>query len=310
MNKKPIWIDSDAGVDDAIALFSAFKLNNVDIKGISSVAGNVEEEKTYKNIRDLAHLAKVDAKVYHGATKPMVVELVMAKHVHGENGVGDIELEASPKEHETMLAWDALYQAAVEAKGELEVVTLGPLTNIAIAIAKYPDLETLIKRIYLMGGAIEGGNSTPCAEFNIYVDPHSAEAVFKSKIEKVMFGLDVTLKSSLTTKDIDDIYQQNTKVSKFFYDSIQTCLVFYDLYGYKNMMCLHDVCPVLYLEYPEFFEGTQAGVYVETQGQLTFGKTVSDIKSDFKFDKRDTLVILDVDQQKFAAKIKELLMSY
>lgn len=311
MSKRPVWIDTDCGVDDAIALFSAFQLKTIDIKGISAVCGNVEEAKTFKNTRDIAFMSKCQhISVYHGAEKPLNIELNTAKHVHGENGIGDLIIPSSPAPVETVMAWDALYEAAKEADGELELVTLGPLTNIAIAIAKYPDLPRYIKRILMMAGAIEGGNSTPCAEFNIYVDPHAAEVVFKTGIEKVMFGLDVTLKSSLTYDDINDIKNQNSEVSDFFFKSIQTALGFYELYGFHNMMCLHDVCPVIYLEYPDYFTGYQAGVYVETQGALTFGKTVCDLKSDFKFEKRDTLVMLDVDQPKFANKIKELLMSY
>lgn len=311
MSRKQVWIDSDCGVDDAIALFSAFQLKNIDILGISAVCGNVEEEKTYKNARDIAHLAKRDdIKVYHGATKPMIVELEMAKHVHGENGVGDIVLEESPSVHQSEMGWDALYQAAKNSPNGISLVTLGPLTNIAIAIAKYPDLSQYINEILIMGGAIEGGNSTPSAEFNIFVDPHSAQAVFMSDIPKVMFGLDVTLKSSLHMDDILEIKSCNNEVTDFFFESIQTCLIFYDKYGYKNMMCLHDVCPVLYLEYPDLFSGSMAGVYVETQGPLTFGKTVCDLKSDFKFEKRDTLVMTEVNQKEFAKIIKELLMSY
>lgn len=311
MQKKAIWIDTDCGIDDAIAILLACQLNSVDIKGISSVAGNVEEYKTFKNSRDVANLAnRNDIKVYSGAKQPLNKSLRNAAHVHGKNGLGDVEIEPSPADIQTENAFEMLYRAAKEAKGELEVVAVGPLTNIAITIANYPDIERYIKRLLIMGGAIDGGNQTPCAEFNIYADPHAAETVFKSNIPKVMFGLDVTLKSSLNISEFRSLKEKNSKVSKFFFDITESMKKFYEKSGHQNTICLHDACPVLFLEYPELFTGKMAGVYVETQGELTRGKTVSDLRTDFKFEKRDTLVMLDVNQKKFSETVETLLMNY
>lgn len=309
--KTPVWIDSDCGIDDAIALLAAFKLDSLDIKGISAVCGNVEEEKTFVNNRNIAYMAnRKDIKVYHGATKPLNITLETASHVHGNNGLGNIVIDESDAPVETEMAWDLIYKAAKEANGELELVAVGPLTNVAIAIAKYPDLEKYIKRLLIMGGAIEGGNASTAAEFNIFADPHAAQAVFKSEIPKVMFGLDVTLQSSLNLNDLNRLKAKDSTVSNFFLESIKTLMKFYDAIGYKDTVCLHDACPILYLQYPELFNGKVAGVYVETQGQITFGKTVSDLHSDFKFDKRDTLVMLSVNQQVFSKTIEDLLLSY
>ena len=311
MKRKPVWIDSDCGIDDAVALLAAFKLESLDIKGISAVCGNVEESKTFVNNRNIAYMAnRTDVKVYHGATKPLNIALTTASHVHGNNGLGNIVIDESDAPLETEMAWDMIYKAAKEAKGELEVVAIGPLTNIAIAIAKYPDLEKSIKRLLIMGGAIEGGNATTAAEFNIYADPHAAQAVFKSSIPKVMFGLDVTLKSLINLNDLTRLKENNSKVSNFFLESIKTLMKFYDAIGYQDTVCLHDACPILYLQYPNLFDGKIAGVYVETQGQITFGKTVSDLHSDFKFEKRDTLVMLAVNQLVFSKTIEDLLLSY
>lgn len=311
IQKKPVWLDTDCGIDDAIALLSAFKLKSIEIKGISSVAGNVEEDKTFKNNRDVVHLAnRHDLKVYPGAKVPLNIKQETASHVHGNNGLGGIVIESSNAPIEKEMAWDKLYEAAKESNGELEVVAVGPLTNIAIAIAKYPDIEKYVKRLLIMGGAVEGGNQTPAAEFNIYADPHSAEAVFKSSIPKVMFGLDVTLKSSLKVSELTRIKASGSKVSKFFLETTGHIKRFYDQIGYEDTVCLHDACPVLYLEYPELFSGEMAGVYVETQGEITMGKTVCDLHSDFKFEKRDTLVMLDVDQQKFSDTVESLILEY
>lgn len=311
MKRKPVWIDSDCGIDDAVALLAAFKLESLDIKGISAVCGNVEESKTFVNNRNIAYMAnRTDVKVYHGATKPLNIALATASHVHGNNGLGNIVIDESDAPLETEMAWDMIYKAAKEAKGELEVVAIGPLTNIAIAIAKYPDLEKSIKRLLIMGGAIEGGNATTAAEFNIYADPHAAQAVFKSSIPKVMFGLDVTLKSLINLNDLTRLKEKNSNVSNFFLESIKTLMKFYDAIGYQDTVCLHDACPILYLQYPNLFDGKVAGVYVETQGQITFGKTVSDLHSDFKFEKRDTVVMLAVNQLVFSKTIEDLLLSY
>ena len=310
-NLIPIWIDTDTGVDDAVALLCALKLDKLAIRGISSVAGNVEHAKTFKNCRNvLAYVGREDIKVYPGAIKPMCVELDDASEVHGKDGLGGVVIPESPAEKETMHAWDAIYEAAKKEDGKLQIVAVGPLTNIANAIISHPDLKGMVKRILIMGGAAVGGNATMAAEFNIYADPHSAETVMQSGIPVVMFGLDVTVDAYLNGKDIQDIRDFNTKISKFFADVVQSNLNFYIKNYKREILCIHDACPLIYLQYPEIFTGQKAGVYVETQSRLCFGKTVTDIWSDTKFKTRETMVILGVDREKFASTLKGLLQQY
>ena len=307
----PIWIDTDTGVDDAVALLCALKLDKLAIRGISSVAGNVEHAKTFKNCRNvLAYAGREDIKVYPGAIKPMCVELDDASEVHGKDGLGGVVIPDSPAEKETMHAWDAIYEAAKKEGGKLQIVAVGPLTNIANAIISHPDLKDMIERILIMGGAAVGGNATMAAEFNIYADPHSAETVMQSGIPVVMFGLDVTVDAYLDSKDIQDIRDFNTKISKFFVDVVQSNLNFYVKNYKREILCIHDACPLIYLQYPEIFTGQKAGVYVETQSRLCFGKTVTDIWSDTKFKTRETMVMLGVDREKFASTLKGLLQQY
>ena len=307
----PIWIDTDTGVDDAVALLCALKLDKLAIRGISSVAGNVEHAKTFKNCRNvLAYVGREDIKVYPGAIKPMCVELDDASEVHGKDGLGGVVIPESPAEKETMHAWDAIYEAAKKEGAKLQIVAVGPLTNIANAIISHPDLKCMVKRILIMGGAVVGGNATMAAEFNIYADPHSAETVMQSGIPVVMFGLDVTVDAYLNGKDIQDIRDFNTKISKFFADVVQSNLNFYIKNYKREILCIHDACPLIYLQYPEIFTGQKAGVYVETQSRLCFGKTVTDIWSDTKFKTRETMVILGVDREKFASTLKGLLQQY
>ena len=307
----PIWIDTDTGVDDAVALLCALKLDKLAIRGISAVAGNVEHAKTFKNCRNvLAYAGREDIKVYPGAIKPMCVELDDASEVHGKDGLGGVVIPESPAEKETMHAWDAIYEAAKKEGGKLQIVAVGPLTNIANAIISHPDLKDMVERILIMGGAAVGGNATMAAEFNIYADPHSAETVMQSGIPVVMFGLDVTVDAYLDAKDIQDIGNFNTKISQFFVDVVQSNLNFYIKNYNREILCIHDACPLIYLQYPEIFTGQKAGVYVETQSRLSFGKTVTDIWSDTKFKSRETMVMLGVDREKFASTLKGLLQQY
>ena len=310
-NLIPIWIDTDTGVDDAVALLCALKLDKLAIRGISAVAGNVEHAKTFKNCRNvLSYAGRADIKVYPGATKPMCVELDDASEVHGKDGLGGVVIPDSSAEKETMHAWDAIYEAAKKEGGKLQIVAVGPLTNIANAIISHPDLKDMIERILIMGGAAVGGNATMAAEFNIYADPHSAETVMQSGIPVVMFGLDVTVDAYLDAKDIQDIRNFNTKISQFFVDVVQSNLNFYIKNYKREILCIHDACPLIYLQYPEIFTGQKAGVYVETQSRLCFGKTVTDIWSDTKFKIRETMVMLGVDREKFASTLKGLLQQY
>ncbi len=309
MNKIPIWFDTDLGVDDAVALLSIGKLPQLELLGISAVAGNAELHHTFENARNVCRLAGLNVPVYPGAEHPLFVPLRTAPLVHGENGVGEVELSPSEAPRETTLAWDALYKAAKAAKGELQVIAVGPLTNLATALGKNPDLKALLKRILLMGGAAQGGNVTPAAEFNIYGDPHAAQMVFKSGVPVVMCGLDVTLKAYLTPEEVDEIGSHDTPVCRFVHQSNQLALAFNERISAPGLCC-HDTCPVLFLACPELFSGEEAGVYVETRGEVTLGKTVTDLWSDKQFADRHVFVVLNVDREKFIAKVRELLLSY
>ena len=309
MNNKKIWIDTDTGVDDAVALFCASKLNCLEVVGISAVAGNAELKYTFKNARDVIHMAGLDCKVYKGAEKPLVYDLVTAPTVHGVNGMGDAILPESPAAVETKPAWDALYEKAKELNGELYVVAVGPLTNIALTLKHHPDFKNYCKELFIMGGAATGGNATPCAEFNIYADPHAAKEVFDSGIFINMFGLDVTHKALLDKNDIEEIISYNNPVSDVFRDSTGYALKLYEsqtVYG----LCEHDSCPIIYLAHPELFKYEDCGVYVEADGELTRGETVVDIWSYIKFEDRHCRVFLDVDTKKMAQVIKDIYKQF
>lgn len=309
MNRIPVWFDTDMGVDDAAALLVLNRLETVEVVGISAVAGNVELFHTYDNVRKVCRLIGSAVPVYKGADKPLFKELQIAAYVHGADGLGGAVLPPSDAPEQPLAAWDALYQAARAAEGRLEIVAVGPLTNLAIAFGKYPKLKDLVKRILIMGGAAQGGNVTPSAEFNIYVDPHAAQMVFKSGVPVVMCGLDVTEKAYLTRAEVEETGGRDTPVCRFFRDSTRELVKYHEDWGNPGLV-LHDVCPVLFLEHPEIFRGQEAGVYVETRGTITTGKTVTDLWSDKEFPEKNAFVVLDVDRPAFVRLVRDAILAY
>ena len=310
MKKIPVWFDTDIGVDDAVALLVACRLEELEIVGVSAVAGNTPLPNAFRNARDVLALAgRKEIKVYPGADRPLVKELFTAEYVHGSNGLGGAEIPLSDAPIEETKAWDALYEKAKEYSGELVVCAVGPLTNIATAIFKHPDIIEHIKVLNIMGGAADGGNITPCAEFNIYVDPHAAENVMKSGIPVNLFGLDVTHKAFLDDDDIDEIVSYGNAASKLFKDSNGLLYAARERLDWSGL-CEHDSCPVIYTAHPDWFVGQECGIYVETQGKLTIGKTVTDLWTDFKFEDRHCHIFLDVDRTRFAGLIKDIYRTY
>ena len=313
-NLRPVWIDTDTGVDDAFALVSAFKLPGIDVVGISAVAGNVEIEKTFKNARNVTSLCgREDVPVYKGAAKPLIVPLNPAYNVHGENGLGGVIIPDSKAKLETTSAIDALYAKAKELNGELTLVAIGPLTNVANCLFKYPDFAKYIKEIAMMGGSIGvGGNSSTSAEFNIYGDPHAAQTVMKSGIPITMFPLDVTMKSVLFRDEIETLKLEEDVVGQFCYKSSAAPMNLYKLLGLGDVMCLHDTCPLAYLSDPECFKGKKAAVFVETQSKLSLGRTVSNAlaRSEHLFKDNNCMVMLEVDRDRLAKIVLDSFKAY
>ena len=309
MSRIPVWIDCDTGVDDAAALLTAHRLDALEIVGISTVAGNVALDRTTRNTLKVCELMGADYPVFPGAERPWRRPYEDASKFHGADGLGGAALPEPKRAAQEEAAWDALFRAAEAYAGRLEVVTIGPLTNLATALVKYPQLAKRIRRILMMGGAAVGGNRTPCAEFNIYADPDAAQAVFRSGVPIVMCGLDVTHQAYLTAEEIEALTRQETAVTRFFLASTRRALEL-NLAAGQPGLCLHDVCPLLYLARPELFEGRQAGVYVETRGELTRGKTVTDLYSDHQFETKNAFVVLKIDRPRFLEIVSVALRSY
>lgn len=307
--KYKVWIDCDPGVDDAAALFIAAKMPEIEVVGVSTCAGNVEHRYTYKNARDLLQFAGLKVPVYAGAEAPVIREPHHAKEIHGATGLSGKVLPEATAAHETTYAWDALYEAAVAANGELVLIFIGPLTNLSIALQKYPDLPTIAPRLIIMGGGVKYGNTTPAAEFNIYFDPEAAAHVFKAGFNLSMLGLDVTMQAELDRNALATIQKIAGEHGQFLHDCLSVTLDFLESRGLKTV-CMHDACTLLYLVYPDMFTSEMCGVFVETKGTHTYGKTVADLYSDYQYPEKNCDVVHGLDHAYFMRVFLDLLSQY
>ena len=309
MNRIPIWMDCDTGTDDSVAIMLAHALPEIELTGISTVCGNTTQENAFWNTHRVCGLIGARYPIYRGAEKPLVKALVTAAHVHGENGLGDVEL---PVPEDAVIhseaAWDALYACAKARPGELRLVATGPLTNVATAFIKYPDLPKLLHSLQFMGGSAGPGNDTIAAEFNFFADPHAAELVLHSGAKLIMCGLDVTLQAYYTMEQLEALAASGTRTGRFVKACNMRAWRILSRYGMTGF-CMHDSCPVMYVAHPELFEGEMAGVVVETRGTITMGKSVTDLYSDKQFPFKNALVLLKVDRDKFLGILTDRILS-
>ncbi|MGN6100412.1 MAG: nucleoside hydrolase [Devosia sp.] len=278
--RNKIIIDTDPGQDDAVAILLALASpEELDILGIVAVAGNVGLAQNAKNARKVIELAgKRDVPVFAGCERPIRRRLVTAEHVHGQSGLDGPDLPEPTVELRPQHGVDFIIETLMhEAIGSVTLCTLGPLTNIAMAMIKAPAITRRIRRIVMMGGAyFEVGNITPAAEFNIYVDPEAADIVLRSGVDIVMVPLDVT-HQVLVTKPRLAALRANANQASIAVAQMLEFSERFDLgkYGWEGAP-LHDPCVIAYLLKPELFEGRHINVSVETASELTMGMTVAD----------------------------------
>lgn len=280
MQPQKIIIDTDPGQDDAVAILLALASpEEIDLLGITCVAGNVPLELTSKNARIICELAgKTDVKIFAGCDRPLGRDLVTAEHVHGKTGLDGPNL---PDPTMPLADGDGVDFIIEQLRAhESETVTLcplGPLTNIAMAFQKAPDVVEKVAKIVLMGGGyFEGGNITPTAEFNIYVDPQAADIVFKSGVDITVLPLDVTHKA-LVTKPRNDAFRALATPVGIAVAQMTDFFERFDKEKYGSEGApLHDPCVTAYLIRPDLFTGRHINVEIETQSELTMGMTVAD----------------------------------
>jgi len=280
MAPRKIIIDTDPGQDDAVAILLALASpEDVTVLGITAVAGNVPLSLTAKNARIVCELAgRPDIKVFAGCDAPMKRRLVTAEHVHGKTGLDGPQMAEPTMPLQDQHGVDFIIETLRnEPRGTVTLCPIGPLTNIAKAFDRAPDIIARVQEIILMGGAyFEVGNITPTAEFNIYVDPEAAKIVFGAGVPLVVMPLDVTHKALTTRPRIDAFRSMHTKVG----DMVAAWTDFFERFDMEKYGSegapLHDPCTIAYLIEPQLFQGRHINVEIETEAALTLGMTVAD----------------------------------
>jgi len=277
---RKIIIDCDPGQDDAVALFLAIASpDELDLLGITTVAGNVPLDLTHRNARQMCDIAgQTDIQVYAGCEKPMRRSLQTAEMIHGETGINGIEIIDPQTPLQPDHAVDYIIRALLDAEdASITLVPMGPLTNIGTAIDREPAILPTIEQIVLMGGAMrEGGNRTPSAEFNILVDPDAADIVLRCGRPITQIGLDATHQVLSTRDRVERIKAIGNPVA----DATAGMLSFFDRYDTVKYTSkgapLHDPCTIAWLLQPDLFTGKDCNVAIETQSELTLGHTAVD----------------------------------
>jgi purine nucleosidase len=278
MPARPIIIDCDPGQDDAVALLLAMASpEELDILGLTTVAGNVPLRLTERNARMMCDVAgSTHLPVFAGCDKPMIREAISAEYIHGETGINGIDVFEPVTPLQDKHAVDFIIDTVL-LNDAVTLVPTGPLTNIATAIRKSPEILQHIEEIVIMGGAMrEGGNRTPSAEFNILFDPHAADIVLNCARPITLMGLDVTHKVLSTEERVARIGKLNNPAA----DATVGMLSFFHRYDTEKYSSqgtpLHDPCTVAYLLQPELFKTKECNVSVETESELTIGHTAVD----------------------------------
>ncbi len=279
MAPQKIIIDTDPGQDDAVAILLALASPELEVLGITCVAGNVPLELTARNARIVCELAgRSDMRVFAGCDRPIARKLVTAEHVHGKTGLDGITLPDPTMPVQDQNAVDFIIETLrSEPEASVTLVPIGPLTNIATALERAPDIAPRIARIVMMGGAyFEVGNITPAAEFNIYVDPEAAKHVFGAGIPLVVMPLDVTHKALTTRERVEAFRALPGRVGP----AVASWTEFFERFDKEKYGALgaplHDPLTIAWLLQPDLFSGRHINVEIETGSELTLGMTVAD----------------------------------
>jgi inosine-uridine nucleoside N-ribohydrolase len=272
-----IILDCDPGHDDAIALLLALASPELRLLGVTTVSGNQTLEKTTANaIRVLDYLGRDEIPVAAGAPRPLVRERHAAAHVHGETGLDGPDLPPPSRRPEPTHAIDWIAQAVVESPRPVTLVATGPLTNVALFLARYPELDARLERVVLMGGAIAQGNATPAAEFNLWADPEAAHRVFASGLELTMVGLDVTHQALMKPVHADRLAGAGT-AGRLVADLYGFYAQFHQReYGWEGAP-VHDAVAMAHVIDDTLLVTKHCGVVVDTGPELSRGRTHVDL---------------------------------
>lgn len=271
-----IILDTDPGVDDAMAIFLAFRSPEVKVEAITVVAGNVPLSLTLPNALRLVEIAgRTDIPVAAGASAPLVRRLVTAKYAHGNNGLGGVEFPEPKLKPVSESAVQLITRMIHASPGEITIVAVGPLTNIATALVADPSLAAKIQSIVVMGGSLTGGNITPAAEFNFYVDPEAARIVFDSVVPLTMVGLNVTNRVQIHDEQIRMLEAAKNPISQAAGKIMRATLDHWQKERQLTGFGMHDPVTMAYVIDPTILTLKDYYVQIETTGELTAGESVA-----------------------------------
>ena len=298
---RKIIIDTDCGIDDAIAIMIALTFENeVEIKGITTVTGNTYVDQVTKNVlRILDFFDRRDIKVYKGASRPLINKLERGAKIHGIDGLGDIDLKYSERSEEKINAIEAIYEIAKE-EGKIDIITLGPLTNISISLNLYPDLKNYINLIYAMGGAIDIGNVTKFAEFNFHADPEAVQIVLDSKIPFKIVPWDGIVKNSFLESELKSIIDENSQSGKLFHSLIKTPISYVErLLGIRAMSLPDPVAISCYLDESIIKQKRKGDLMMELGNNSLRGSSIL-------LEGESVEIVLDIDKEKFLSILNRI----
>lgn len=276
MATRKIILDCDPGHDDAIAIMLAAKHPAIELLGISIVAGNQTLDKTLINGLNVCQTLNIDTQVYAGMPQPIMRKQIVADNIHGETGLDGPVFGPLTRKAEKKHAVNFIIDTLMDSTGDITLVPVGPLTNIAVAMRMQPAIIPKIREIVLMGGAYGTGNFTPSAEFNIFADPEAARVVFTSGVPLVMMGLDLTHQTVCTPDIISRMENAGGPAGKLFSDMMNfTLKTQYDNYGLEGGP-VHDATCVAYLINPDAFKVQEMYVEIDVNSGPCYGRTVCD----------------------------------
>lgn len=277
-NKKKIIIDSDPGIDDALAILLALSEEELQLEGITVVHGNCSAPQGVINALSILEIAGyADIPVYEGCNRPLVREALFAPETHGSSGLGYASLPFPQQDPQPQHAVDFLINQLLAFPGEITVVAVGPLTNLALAVRKEPAVIHAVKEVIIMGGAIKaGGNTTPLAEFNVYADPHAAHIIFHSEMPLQLVPLDVTYQCVLTADDVNILQEYDSPISEFIADSTRFYMEFHDSYQGVKGCVINDPLALSLTLHEHLCEYNEYYVDVDISGGVGMGKTFAD----------------------------------
>ena len=279
MEPKHIIIDTDPGIDDALAFLLAVASPELVLDGITTIHGNASTKQTTRNALAVLELAKAShVPVYKGCDVPLVKESLLSPETHGNQGLGYAQLPEPAAQAQSQHASDFLIEHIMSHPGEITLVAIGPLTNVALAIRKEPRIVQNVKEVFIMGGAVfHPGNTTAQTEYNVYVDPHAAHIVFHSGMPMILTPLDVTYQCIFTPDDLKRLQKIDSPVTKFIADSTRFYMEFHDEYQSIEGCVINDPMTLALTYMPEICDYQNLVMDVDISTGVGLGNTFADV---------------------------------